>query len=52
MIISMSTNILCLDSEMQETEFSEPSNKCVTDHIEWRCIYGSFGKEKGLHLVG
>ena len=26
MIISMSTNILCRDSEMQETEFSEPSN--------------------------
>lgn len=31
---------------------SEPSNKCVIDHIEWRCIYGSFGKEKGLYLMG
>ncbi len=25
--------------------------KCVIDHIEWRCIYGSFGKEKGLYLM-
>ena len=37
MIISMSTNISCRDSEMQETEFSEPSNKMmiiVADYTE------------------
>ena len=34
------------------TAFVFASTDSMIDHIEWRCIYGSFGKEKGLYLMG